>query len=359
MDSRPRILDPVTNFGSHRERDGSLWYAAYSLARSRKAIFVGQKSIDNPDHFSSDSEIDGIARQLVGELRCIECGYDLRGLSIRSLCPECELPVRATILSIVDPKAEQLAPLIFPRFTGMGLVMWSTGGLLAILMVWVLRLSELSRDLLDLQWKPWWIPWLGLVGILVSGVGALAMIRPNHRVRRAVAIRAAIAAGCYGPLLLIYYTIYSRIDLLSPSPLLSPGASSLSRSVLRLMLFICIAVIIWGLRPNAVGLAIRSVVVRTGRIDRQSMYAVLVSFLVAAIGDALHLLGAVIGGAIGDVLSALQIVLVSLGSVLLTVGMINIVIDTIRLYPVLVRPGVGLSDIFETNAQKEHRTSQS
>ncbi|MCA9304534.1 MAG: hypothetical protein KC996_10465 [Phycisphaerales bacterium] len=320
---------------------------------------MGQIPTDNPEHFSSDSEIDGIARQLVGELRCIECGYDLRGLSIRSLCPECQLPVRATILSIVDPKAEQLAPLTFPRLTGTGLVMWSSGGLLAIMMVWVLRLSELSRDLLDLQWKPWWIPWLGLLGIGVSAVGASALIRPNHRVRRAIAIRAALGVGFYAPLMLIYYTIYSRIDLLSPSPLLSPGMSSLSRSVLRLMLFACIAVIIWGLRPNAVGLAIRSVVVRTGRIDRQSLYAVLLSFLVAAIGDALHLLGAVIGGGVGDVFSALQIVFVSLGSVLLTVGMINIVIDTLRLYPVLVRPGVGLSDIFETNDQKERRAKQS
>lgn len=327
--------------------------------RSRKAFFVGQNQTHNPDHLSSGSEIDGIARQLIGELRCIECGYDLRGLSIRSLCPECRLPVRATILSIVDPKAEQLAPLSFPWFTATGLVMWSSGGLLAILMVWVLRLSELGRDILDLQWKPWWIPWLGLLGIVCSAIGALSMIRPNHRVRRVEALRAALAAGAYAPLLLIYFTIYFRLDHLSPSPLLNPGESSLSRSVLRLMLFACIAVIIWGLRPNAVALAIRSVVVRTGRIDRQSMYAVLVSFAVAAIGDALHLLGAWIGGGIGDVCSALQIVFVSLGSVLVTVGMINIVLDTVRLYPVLVRPGVGLSDIFETNAQKDRRTSGS
>jgi len=320
---------------------------------------VGQNQSDNPDLLSSESDIDGIARQLVGELRCIECGYDLRGLSIRSLCPECQLPVRATILSIVDPHAEQLVPLSFPRFTGRGLVMWSSGGLLAILMVWLLRLYELGRDLLDLRLSPSWIPWLGLLGIVVSAIGAISLIRPNPRVRRFEAIRAALAVSVYAPLVLIYYTIYTRIDHLSPSPLLNPGESTLSRSILRLMLFACVAIIFWGLRPNAVALAIRSVVIRTGRIDRQSMYAVLVSFAVAALGDSLHIIGEMMGGGVGDVCAALQIVLVSLGSVLLTVGMINIVLDTVRLYPVLVRPGVGLSDIFETNAEKESRTPHS
>lgn len=322
-------------------------------------MFVGQDHINKLGQNAADQEIDGIARQLVGELRCIECGYDLRGLSIRSVCPECQLSVRATILSIVDPKAEQLAPLSFPRFTGTGLVLWSSGALIAIMMVWFLRIAELARDILDFRLDPWYIPWIGLLGIIVSAAGAVAMIRPNARVRRTDALRAAFAVGIYAPLFLIYFNVYSRLDHLSPSPLLNPGESSLSRSALRLMLFACVAVIIWGLRPNAVALATRSVVIRTGRIDRQSMYAVLVSFAVAAIGDALHLLGAFIGGGIGDVCSALQIVFVSLGSVLLTIGMINIVIDTARLYPVLVRPGVGLSDIFETNTEKEQRAGAS
>ncbi len=326
--------------------------------RSRKAMLVGEEKSKNTEAFSSEQEVDGIARQLVGELRCIECGYDLRGLSIRSICPECQLPIRATILGIVDPKAEQLAPLSFPRLTATGMLMWSFGGLIAVLMVWVLRISEILGDFADFQWKPWWIPWLGLIAIGCSGLGAVSMIRPHRRVHRIDALRAALAVAAYAPLFLIYSTVYLRFDILAPSPLLSPGDSSLTRSILRLMIFICVAIILWGLRPNAVGLAIRSVVVRTGRVDRQSMMAVLASFGVAAFGDAMYILGVFIGGSIGDGLSALQIVFVALGSVLLTVGLVNVAIDTIRLYPVVARPGVGLSDILETNAEKTRRSAR-
>jgi hypothetical protein len=133
----------------------------------------------------------------------------------------------------------------------------------------------------------------------------------------------------------------------------------LTRSMLRLMMFFCVAIILWGLRPNAVSLAIRSVVVRTGRIDRQSMMAVLASFGVAAVGDAMFILGVFIGGGLGDGLKTLQIVFVSLGSVLLTAGLVNVVIDTLRLYPVIVHTGVGLSDILETNTEKEQRSTRS
>ena len=184
------------------------------------------------------------------------------------------------------------------------------------------------------------------------------MLQPHRRVRRADALRAAVGVAAYGPLLFIYGSLY-RFDLSSTSPLLNPGNASLDRVVYRLFLFSCVAVILWGLRPNAVGLAVRSVVVRTGRIDRQSMYAVIASFFVAAIGDILHLAGMIIGGGVGEVLSAVHIVLVSLGSVLLTVGLVNIVIDTLRLYSVVVRPGIGLSDVFETNAEKDERIARS
>ncbi len=328
--------------------------------RSRKAISVGTDPKKNlHSHTAGGQEdIDGIARQLVGELCCIRCGYDLRGLSIRACCPECQLPIRATILSVVDPDAEQITPLSYPKITAVGMQMWSIGALIAVLMVWALRINELLRNLTSSQWNPSWVPWVGLTAIACSGIGALGMLQPHRRVRRVDALRAAVGVAAYGPLLFIYGSLY-RFDLSSTSPLLNPGNSSLDRVIYRLFMFGCVAIILWGLRPNAVGLAIRSVVVRTGRIDRQSMYAVIASFSVAAVGDLLHVLGIFIDGGIGEVLSAVQIVLVTLGSVLLTVGLVNIVIDTLRLFPVIVRPGVGLSDVFETNSEKDDRLSRS
>ena len=64
-----------------------------------------------------------LASELTGDLPCVRCGYNLRGLSIREHCPECDAPVRATILALVDPRASELKPLRRPRLTGWGLVL--------------------------------------------------------------------------------------------------------------------------------------------------------------------------------------------------------------------------------------------
>lgn len=306
---------------------------------------------------TSNQEDSALARRLTGELYCIGCGYNLRGLSIRSNCSECGIPVRATILGIVDPLAEELVPLSAPRLSACGLLAWSFGGMLAVTMVWVMRLTEVLRDLAGVLWSSNLLPWIGIVGVIVSMLGGFTMIRPHRGVRRFDAIRSAFGVSLYAPLAFVYSAIYLGYDLSSTSPLLEPGPFALERSALRVLLFVVFAGIVWGLRPQAVGLATRSVVVRTGRVDRQSLLTVLASFGVAAVGDLLNVLSTFVRFGFDDVLSIVSVVLVALGSALFTVGMVNICIDTVRLFPVLVRPGVGLSDIFETNRQKSERTS--
>lgn len=320
--------------------------------------------MDSANHPTNTDEnpqpVDGsaIARQLTGELFCIGCGYNLRGLSIRSNCSECGMPVRATILGIVDPHADELEPLFVPRLAAIGLNAWSIGAMIAVLMVWVLRLAEVLRDVFDSTWAPSYAAWIGIGGLAVSMVGGLTMIRPHRNIHRLEAVKAAIGVSLYWVLIFVYSAIYRGHDLSSPSPLLDPGASALDRSVLRVIMFGLVAGIIWGIRPQAVGLAVRSIVVRTGRVDRQSLWAVLAALGVAAFGDVIHMVSMFTPRGISEVLSIISIVLISLGSVLFSVGMINICLDTLRLYPVLVRPGVGLSDIFETNQQKSARAEE-
>ena len=86
------------------------------------------------------------------------------------------------------------------------------------------------------------------------------------------------------------------------------------------------------------------------------MMTVLASLGIATIGDLLAIGATFTPVSVREVLDIVSIVIISLGSVLFTVGLVNICVDTIRLYPVIVRPGVGLSDIFETNQQKSDRT---
>jgi hypothetical protein len=80
---------------------------------------------------------------------------------------------------------------------------------------------------------------------------------------------------------------------------------------------------------------------------------------IAAFGDVLRLFTPLLSGGLQDAISLGSIVLVALGSVLFTLGLANICVDTVRLFPVLVRPGVGIGDIFETNRERSHRVSQS
>ena len=311
--------------------------------------------------------VETLARRLTGELICIGCGYNLRGLSIREVCPECGMSIRATLLGIVDPKAEELDDLSSPRIVGNGIVLWSVGALVACLAVWVLRIDELVRakTAVDIGLGGW-VSWVGLIGLIGSGIGAMTLIKPYKswaRGGRLMTIRAAIGVSAYVPLVMIYSVIYRGFDMASPMPLVSPGAQHLDRSILRLGMFVAVCVIVCGVRPNALKLAMRSVIVRTGRVDRQSMYALLASFAVAAVGDVFHIAGSLslsgsvqgVGGMVGDLLVQLHVVLVAVGSVLITLGIVNIVIDTVRLRPVLVHQGVGLSDVFETNRQKTAR----
>ncbi|MEL6741370.1 MAG: hypothetical protein AAFP26_12000, partial [Planctomycetota bacterium] len=80
-----------------------------------------------------------LAGRLGGDLRCMRCAYDLAGLSITSSCPECGLAIKATLLSVVDPKAEVLAPLVRPLLVAWSLVLWSLGGVLLVLAGWGAR----------------------------------------------------------------------------------------------------------------------------------------------------------------------------------------------------------------------------
>src|SRR5262245_48877512 len=95
-----------------------------------------------PPRVSTDSAIfpkaerEAIARELTGDLPCVRCRYNLRGLSVRAPCPECGTPVRATLLAVVDPFAGELQPVSRPRLIVAGLIAWSLGGFGSALCVW-------------------------------------------------------------------------------------------------------------------------------------------------------------------------------------------------------------------------------
>lgn len=292
-----------------------------------------------------------LASDLTGDLPCMRCGYNLRGLSIRALCPECQLPVRATILALVDPKASELEPLRAPRLTAWGMMVWSGAALLAGLGAWAIRIDELTRSKFSVSWTPGWA-WAFVVGMtVVSGVAALVFISPHAHIPLGRRVRAIVGVGAYVPLAVLLWYLYARVDTLA-LPVLGAEGMSDRRLLVRLVSGVIICVLILGLRPNARDLAMRSVVVRTGRVDRQSMLAMLAPVGIAAVGDVLQITCRDLRGPVGETLDLLSIVLIAGGSVLFTIGLAGIFLDCVRLRPIIRAPGVGIVDILDDGSRR-------
>jgi len=279
-----------------------------------------------------------LAGELGGDLACIRCAYPLRGLSIRVECPECGLPVLTTILSVVDPHAEELQPIEHPRLIAGGLIACAAGALVASVLTWVLRVSDLSGVLGLGWWRPPWAAPGAAVALAVSGLGALALVRPHARTPVHESSLAAVGVVLYAPLVWVYWRINLVVDARSPGLAVELDSPSPERFMLRVVFMVIAALVLVTLRPSARSLASRSLVVRTGRVDRQPMLAIALVLLIGASADALMLLCFGVPGTTREVLLAADALIVAATSVLVTVGLVGLLQDAMRLAPVLATP---------------------
>lgn len=267
-------------------------------------------------------------------------------MSIRSVCPECGLPVKATILMIVDPKAEELTPLGRPALIAWGLVAWGGFGVAATVFAWAARFNEgyfaATKNLL----AP--VPVLGLLTAIATAASAIAVsvaVRPHAGLSWLTSVRAGVGVVLQLCAAWLVWAIGGVHDAAEPLAYLGADDPSETRLVLRLLLAASLAGSLLCLRPNLRLLASRSVVVREGRVDRQSIMAVIGAIGVSGGGDALMLAAAQGDSWIGDTVRIGHVALVALGSVLFTSGVVNLFRDTLRLRPVLASSGIGLSHI--------------
>lgn len=286
-----------------------------------------------------------LATDLTGNLPCIGCGYNLKGLSVRGLCPECGTAVRATILARVDPMAEELRPLRRPRVTAYGLIVWAWAALAAVVCIWVVRLGDAATVFAGTTVRLAGLVDLSFILIALSGLAAGVLVAPVRGMRPVEVIKPLLGVFAYLLLLFVHRLLHVEHDGFSGVPYVGPEGIDPGRSLLRLAENLVIVMTILALRPSAVMLAERSLVMRTGRVDTQPMTALVWSLTVASAGDALLIAFGGGNGTLGALRDVAALVLIAVGSFLFTLGLVGVGVDTLRLRRVLIEPTPGLSDV--------------
>ncbi len=285
-------------------------------------------------------------QSLRGSLPCFVCGYELKGLSIRSVCPECGTAVRGTILYRVDPRADEFKPIRWPLVTAWGIRFWGTGAATAAIALWVLRLSEVSgftgrRSGADSIWSV-----LSVVAILGSALGASMMIRPHRWTASAKSILAAIGVAWYA-IVIMGMLIVIRSDIDKVPAYGHERSLDAMREIGRMVFGVGVLGVLLCMRPIARELVKRSLALRTGRVDRQTILAMSAVVGVGILGDAIRWAVATdLIGPGGGVLDFIGRLLVVLSSMLLTLGLVSAAVDSWRISNAILTPSPSLSDIF-------------
>lgn len=281
---------------------------------------------------------DALGRELGGSLPCVVCGYNLQGLSIRSMCPECGVGVRATILALVDPMASELQPVRFSRLIAAGVVLWAAGAAGAAVMSWLPHAADLLMTVgVPGLRRP--SATLGVaLGIAASGAGSLALIRPHTGIGAVRSVLAATASLLYIPLLWAAWRYQMLMDLTGGPKYFAGWWPSTTATVLLVTVCALICAIIMLQRPIARMLVARSLVIRTGRVDRQTMYAMALAAAIMGVGAALGGMMRAESQTYAEATRIVGVVVIATGSMLLTVGLFGSLIDSVRVAGALLLP---------------------
>ncbi|MDP1660611.1 MAG: hypothetical protein Q8L55_01740 [Phycisphaerales bacterium] len=297
----------------------------------------------------------GLVVSLNGQLPCVQCGYELKGVSILGVCPECGTAVRATLLAVVDPLAAELRPIDRPRLVAIGLLVWVGGFCLAALVTGgglirqLLVATALGEASSALRWQAWVVAPL----MLAAGIGAVMVSRPHDQVSRRHSVMAWVAAALHLPLGFACVMLVSlqaagwgaRAGGGTIGPLAVIWEPSPDRTLWRVVAGIAGLGVIALMRPVTRVLVARSLALRTGRVDRQTLQATAAAIVVLMAGDLLGLLARSLGGAASEWLMLGSVTMISFGALLLCLGLFSSLVDSVRIARAIVHPGPSLQQV--------------
>lgn len=296
-----------------------------------------------------------IGLSLSGPMPCITCGYDLQGLSVVGMCPECGSAVRATILAKIDPQAEELSPLVTPRLTAYGLAAGVIAGVAATLLMWLPRIVEALERFTPLEAPAVLhgsLPgWLILAALVFAGLCALTLVRP---VRTTTAMQSLVTLASIPFFLAMGWSVYRIhfvIDAARPSPYFLAEVSS-QRVGMRFVFTASVILALLCVRPAARRLARRSMAMRAGRLNRQTVLAMCGALMLASLGDVLRLCTLSTPAGLDDALEIAGTLLIVVGSGLFTLGALLSAIDAVRVARVLLRPAPSLRSVVQSSSRR-------
>jgi hypothetical protein len=176
----------------------------------------------------------------------------------------------------------------------------------------------------------------------ISGVGAIGLVRPHANMPRAGRWWAAAGVVLYLPLIYLLWRL-AFVEHGPPGPgewwIATKGGEIGRLAVAIDVLLMAILVV---LRPNARMLAARSLLMRQGMVDRQTMRSVALVLLLCVFGQVLGVIARVQGesliGFAGGVID-------SVGGMFFVIGLFGIAADCLRMHRVIASQPLSLDDL--------------
>jgi hypothetical protein len=288
---------------------------------------------------SPSSSGDGFGEIVVSQhIPCRRCGYDLIGLSHRSICPECGLDVWETLTQAVDPAASRLPRLRKPVRVGNALFLLATCLLTAVLLQALPALGSLVRGL---EWSslagaeaPQWVALMGVVPAMLGLVAVFLIAHPppEEPAKRVHLHLRMLSLGLLG---------WASLSSLAPlTAMFEADATMQTLARLAAAPFALVGLI--GLRELLKAIGQRSRTYRRSRGGRQSVDAMIAAQIARIIGFGLTLL-AQVGTA--PALADFGEVLIWSSGFLMIVGLLYLVGNAWVIRSSLVKPPPGLNEI--------------